>query len=157
MQPTLADIQAARASARRKRNHNARRLKRIILKLMTRVEAYEHELDLLTRVERDLVANGKAEPFALSPSLFAAPPPESRFNAPSPLPAPITLPESCDAPSAIRRVSPMPTSESLSQWISGPMGQWDAQSEQPTANLPTWSSPETAEITAQHYAAGDGF
>lgn len=104
MKPTLEDIRTARASARQRRDHNAKRLKRLILRLITRVEAYEHEMSLLGKVERDLIANGtSAELFQLRK--------ETRFDGGVPKTATITPEAAQEASNAVRRASPMPSSE----------------------------------------------
>jgi hypothetical protein len=93
--PSLEQLRAARDSARARRNHTARRLKRVILKIITRIEAYEHELSLLTKVERDLIANGTtAELFPRRA--------ETRFDASPPVSAVTTLAADSDAPEAPR-------------------------------------------------------
>ena len=101
---SLSDIRTARASARQHRDHNAKRLKRIILKLITRVEAYEHELSLLSKVERDVIANGT------SPELFQLRT-ETRFDGGVPKTATITPENDLGAASAIRGASRVPSSE----------------------------------------------
>jgi hypothetical protein len=108
MQPTLEHLRAARDSARRHRNHNAARLRRVVLKICARIEAYEHELALLNRVEGQLVAGGRTtEEYSLQLPLSAGRT-ETRFDAPSPVSAVITPPAPSDALSAIRRATPTP-------------------------------------------------
>jgi len=108
MTPTLENIRTARDSARRRRDHTAGRLKRLVLKLCSRVEAYEHELALLSRIEGQLVADGRATdayPLPLSAGRT-----ETRFK-PETTPTAITtgIPAS-DAASAFRRATPTPLS-----------------------------------------------
>jgi hypothetical protein len=140
MQPTLADIQAARASARQRRDTAAKRLKRLILKLVTRIEAFEHELSLLTKVERDVIANGTtAELFPRRT--------ETRFDGGVPKTAVVTPENAQEASSAVRRASPTPSSEASQPELSpgGP----------PPANHP--SNTALVDELTRSYAAGDGF
>lgn len=147
MKPTLEDIRTARASARQRRDHNAKRLKRVILRLITRVEAYEHEASLLGKVERDLIANGtSAEIFQLRT--------ETRFDGGVPKTATITPENDPGASSAIRRASPRPSDEGRQPDLSpgGP----------PPANLPPEqgyhpSNTELVDELTRSYAAGEVF
>lgn len=147
MTPTLADIQAARASARQRRDSAAKRLKRIIFKLVTQIEAYEHELSLLTKVERDLIGNGTtAELFPRRT--------ETRFDGGVPKTAVVTPENAQEASSAVRRASPTPPSEASQPDLShgGP----------PPANLPPEqghhpSNTALVEELTRSYAAGDAF
>lgn len=115
MKPTLEDIRTARDSARQRRDHNAKRLKRLILRLITRVEAYEHEMSLLTRVERDAIAHGKAD-WEL-PALFSTPAgrTETRFDGGASREAVLILEGEQSASSAIRRATPMPVDQRAAQ------------------------------------------
>ena len=145
MQPTLEHLRTARDSARRRRNHNAARLRRVVLKICARIEAYEHELAMLSRVEGQLVAGGRTTEEYSLPLPLSAGRTETRFDAPAPVSAAETLPESHDAPAAIRRASPMPSID----W-SG----LSASSQPPAA---AWGGPEAHEMIATHYASGDCF
>jgi len=111
MKPTLEDIRTARISARQRRDHNAKRLKRLLLRLITRVEAYEHELSLLGKVERDVIAHGKSD-WEL-PAIFSTPTgrTETRFDGGVAKTATITPENAQEASNAVRRASPMPSSE----------------------------------------------
>lgn len=154
MKPTLEDIRTARISARQRRDHNAKRLKRLVLRLIARVEAHEHELSLLGKVERDAIAHGKAD-WEL-PALFSTPAgrTETRFDGGVPKTAVMTPENAQEASSAVRRASPTPSSEAAQPDLSpgGP----------PPANL----SPEQGyhpsntalvEELTRSYAAGDSF
>lgn len=154
MQPTLADIQAARASARQRRDTAAKRLKRLILKLVTRIEAFEHELSLLTKVEKNLVESGK--PGWELPPIFSTPAgrTETRFDGGVPKTAVVTPENAQEASSAVRRASPTPPSEASQPDLSpgGP----------PPANLPPEqghhpSNTALVEELTRSYAAGDAF
>jgi len=127
MTPTLEDIRTARDSARRRRDHTAGRLKRLVLKLCSRVEAYEHELALLSRIESQLVADGRATdtyPLPLSAGRT-----ETRFKAETGPTAITTGIGDSDAASAFRRATPTPLS----------------------------AAPHPANEPACHFAAGDGY
>ena len=108
MPTTLEQLRTARDSARQRRDSTAKRLKRIVLKLVTRLEAYEHELTLLSKVERGLVVNGKADWELLAIPTTEAKRTETRFDAPPPTFAVLTPENAPDAPDAVRRASPMP-------------------------------------------------
>lgn len=126
---SLSDIRTARASARQRRDTSAKRLKRIILKLITRIEAYEHELSLLSKVERDVIANG------ISPELFQLRT-ETRFDGGVPSKAVLTPPTDDDASSAIRGASRVPV-------ISSP-----AENTSPVLPVPTPGGPPPANLPA---------
>lgn len=110
--PSLEQLRTARDSARQRRDSAAKRLKRIILKLVTRVEAYEHELSLLSKVERGLVVNGKAD-WEL-PAIFTTAPQatETRFNGGGLNSAVITAENDPGTSSAIRGASRGPLADS---------------------------------------------
>jgi hypothetical protein len=144
MQPTLEHLRTARDSARRRRNHNAARLRRVVLKICARIEAYEHELALLSRVEGQIVAGGRATEEYSLPLPLSAGRTETRFDVPPSAPAVLTPQAVPDASSAIRRAAPMPAVDSVTE-NQGPI------------SADAWAAPETAEMTAAHYASGDAF
>ena len=163
MQPTLEQLRTARDSARRRRNHNAARLRRIVLKVCARIEAYEHELALLNRVEGQIVAGGRASEDYHLPLPLSAGRTESRFDAPERVSAVITPPTPPDAPESNRRATPMPSSGESNDPLIAALSH-ACHGGPPPANMDSDAGDEPTEAgcgsrpqLARHFAAGDGF
>ena len=122
--------------------------------IVAAVEGYDRELEAVAAVDRELISSGRVESLASTQFVDRA---ETRFAAPVPLSAVLTPDAAPDAASAIRRGTPMLASESLGQWISGPVGQWDAQAPICLISGPADPHISTPLTEPRRFAAGDGF
>lgn len=152
MQVSLSQIRAKLAECEALRDDALDTVRRLALSrldapaserqaLVSKFDGYEREFWALVKIERELISCGVAttrrpgmEGDESSPLPKSA---ESRFNAPVPESAPVTPAAPSDAQMAPREA---PRSETAG--FSGGA---------------SWDAPETAEMTAAHYAAGDGF